>query len=324
MKSRALNIAAVLAAITLMNATAAGVSDDDRLILDGETTLRGFTFNTMREWAPGKYDAWDVDQLNAPYAYIDANSTLRNLSPWAVAGNVDPAQVVNADDNDGDDDILATMTIRGEATLDKPADQLRIRIGVVTEDANAQEALERNSQRMTDVIEALKKSGLTDKDYKTAQFSIQPRYSPRPRNADQNWRPKIVGYQVTNTLYVKTSKLESAGELIQAANEAGANTIDSISFALANPRAYRSEAIAAATANARNDAQTLAEAADLRLVRIVSITLDGAHAPPPIQVRRGMEMAGLAAADAMAPPIAGGDVTVRANVAIVYEIAPRN
>lgn len=272
---------AALVSIALINTTAANAAQEDRFVLGGETTLRGFT----------------------------------------SAGAIDPEQA--ADNSGGDDGVLATMTIRGEATLDKPADQLRIRIGVVTEDADAEEALERNSQRMSDVIEALKESGLTDKDYKTAQFSIQPRYSPRPRNADQNWRPKIVGYQVTNTLYVKTSKLDSAGELIQAANEAGANTIDSISFALANPRAYRSEAIAAATANARNDAQTLAEAADLRLVRIVSITLDGAHAPAPIQVRRGMEMA-MAGNAPPGPPIAGGDVTVRANVAIVYEIAPRN
>ena len=67
---------------------------------------------------------------------------------------------------------LPKLTVRGEAELHKPADQLRLRVGVVTEDAEATAALSRNSQRMQDVVSALEKTGLTNEEYETGRFSI--------------------------------------------------------------------------------------------------------------------------------------------------------
>ena len=227
-----------------------------------------------------------------------------------------PVTMATADEVDA---VVPVLTVRGDAQLDKPADELRIRVGVVTESDEATIALRENSRQMNDVIDALKKTGLTDKEYQTSQFQIQPMYTRRPRQAPVDWKPKIVGYRVSNSLNVKTKKLELAGELIQAANEAGANSIDSISFGLADPRTHRAEAIRAATANALTDARTLAEAAGLRLVRVLSITLDQAAAPPPIPIMQRMS-AGMAMAEAAPPPIQPGDVTVHANVTVVYEI----
>ena len=231
-----------------------------------------------------------------------------------------PVTVATADEVDA---VVPVLTVRGAAQLEKPADELRIRVGVVTESDEATIALRENSRQMNDVIDALKKTGLTDKEYQTSQFQIQPMYTRRPRQAPVDWKPKIVGYRVSNSLNVKTKKLELAGELIQAANEAGANSIDSISFGLADPRTHRGEAIRAATANALTDARTLADAAGLRLVRVLSITLDQAAAPRPIPMMQRMS-AGMAMAEAAPPPIQPGDVTVHANVTVVYEIAKRN
>ncbi len=224
---------------------------------------------------------------------------------------------------DGVDAVVPVLTVRGDAQLEKPADELRIRVGVVTESDEAPTALQENSRQMNDVIDALKKTGLTEKEYQTSQFQIQPVYTRRPRQAPVDWKPKIIGYRVSNSLTVKTKKLELTGELIQAANEAGANSIDSISFGLADPRTHRVEAIRAATANALADARTLAEAASLRLVRVLSITLDQAAAPQPIPTIQRMS-AGMAMAEAAPPPIQPGDVTVRASVTVQYEIAGQN
>jgi len=217
-------------------------------------------------------------------------------------------------------DSIPKLTVRGQAELNKPSDQLRLQVGVLTESAQADEALNDNSQKMQSVVEALKKAGLGAGEYETGSFSLQPVYSQRPRTAEVDWRPRIVGYRASNTLMIKTKKLDIAGKLIQAANDAGANSIDSISFDLADPRAHRAEAIAAAAANARSDAAALAQAADLKLVRILGISLDEAGYQPPIPLMgRGMAMAETAAAP---PPIEPGDIVVRAGVTIVYEIGP--
>lgn len=216
---------------------------------------------------------------------------------------------------------IPKLAVRGMAELDKPADQLRITVGVVTEGKDAPEVLEENAKRMSDVVKAVQHAGLDEDEYQTGQFRVMPQYSRRPRNPDVEWVPQIVGYQVTNTLDIKTKKLKLAAELIDAANKAGANSIDSIAFDLADPRKYRAEAIAEATKNAIDDANVLAGSASLRLVRIMSISLDSAEPQPPSPMSRRVMMAG-AAAEAVTP-IEPGDVTIRASVNIVYEIAPK-
>ncbi len=247
-------------------------------------------------------------------------------TPWAWA---DPenegytgAALAFTDDSDTNNhhEVLAKLTVRGDAQLHKPADQLRLNVGVVTEATQAGEALQENSRRMVDVVEALEEVGLTKGEYETGQFNLQPQYSRRPRQAGPEWRPQIISYQVTNTLSIKTKRLDLAGELIEAANQAGANSIGAIGFDLADPRTHRAEAIAAAAANALADAHSLADAASVQLVRIITITLDEPAHWQPIRTMAARE--GLAAAAAPPPPIIPGKITVRAGVTVIYEIAP--
>ena len=235
------------------------------------------------------------------------------------------AALAFTNDSDTDDrhEVVAKLTVRGDAQLHKPADQLRLNVGVVTEATQAGEALQENSRRMADVVEALEEVGLTKGEYSTGQFHLQPQYSRRPRQAGPEWRPQIIGYQVTNTLSIKTKRLDLAGELIEAANQAGANSIGAIGFDLADPRTHRAEAIAAAAANALADAHSLAEAASVQLVRIITITLDEAAHWQPIRTMAAREGLAAMTPPAPAPPIVPGKITVRASVTIIYEIAPK-
>lgn len=238
-----------------------------------------------------------------------------------TAAMTDGTAAITGFDPDSLDDV-PRLTVRGNAVLYKPADQLRLRIGVVTEAAEATSAVADNSRRMTAVVAAIKKTGLGESEYQTGRFSIRPKYSRRPRQADPGWTRQIIGYEVNNTLSIRTKKLDLAGKLIEATNAAGANSIDAITFDLANPRTHRAEAIAAAAVNARFDAGILARASEVTLVRIISVQLDDSGHRPPVMMaaRTGALAAGVAAPT---PPIQPGDVTVQASVTIVYEIAPR-
>ena len=224
-------------------------------------------------------------------------------------------------DGDALDDV-PRLTVRGDAVLHKPADQLRLGVGVVTEATEAATAVADNSRRMTAVVAAIRKAGLAESEYQTGRFSIRPVYNQRPRQPTPQWTRQISGYAVTNTLAIRTKKLDLAGALIEAANGAGANSIDAVTFDIANPRTHRAEAILAATVNARTDAAILARAAEIRLVRILSIHLDDTGQRPPVMMaaRAAGFTAGIAATT---PPIQPGDGTVQASVTIVYEIAPR-
>jgi len=219
-------------------------------------------------------------------------------------------------------DDVPRLTVRGEALLYKPADQLRVRVGVVTQAAEARDAVKENSRQMADVVAAIKKTGVDQSEYQTGRFSIRPLYNRRPRQADAAWVRQIIGYEVNNTLAIRTKKLSLAGKLIEAANAAGANSVDDIRFDLADRRTHRVEAITAATANARSDAAVLARAAEVRLVRIISIQLGEGGYRPPMPTMTMARAEGMAAAAAPAPPIQPGDVTVQASVTIIYEIGP--
>ena len=147
----------------------------------------------------------------------------------------------------------------------------------------------------------------------------------------------IAGFQVTNVIEVLTSKLELAGELIETAVEAGANRIDSIGFALSDPGPHRDEAIRLAARRALHEGEVLAEAAGMRIVRIISIKLD--HGDRRAAVRGGggasrMSGGGSVGEGTMVVnepgeigvderPKVSGEVTVSAEVDILFEIAPR-
>ncbi|MCP3902330.1 MAG: SIMPL domain-containing protein [Planctomycetes bacterium] len=214
------------------------------------------------------------------------------------------------------------LTVRGRAELKKPADRLLMSIGVVTNGPDPSEALDDNNASMRRVVKAIEKAGLGSDEHETGRFNIRPVYSrPPARQRPEGWKPEIVGYEVTNSINVRTGQLDLAGKIIGVASKAGANSVDVAGFDLADSRTHRREAIAVATANARADAQDLADAAEVDLRRIVSINLDDAVIPRPEMAFKARGRAAMAADSA--PPITPGDVTVRASVTIVYEISEK-
>lgn len=217
----------------------------------------------------------------------------------------------------------ATLTVRGDAQLEKAADQLQISLSVVTEGKEAANVLSENSEQTQAAIDAMLKAGLEKSEYETGGLNVHPVYTQPPRNHDGSWTPEISGFRAVHRLNIKTKKLELIGKIIDAASDAGVNAIDSISFGLADPRKHRQESIEVATRNAMNDAKALAAAADLRLVRVLSINLDDARAEPYQQkMMMAREMRAMDAG--IAPPVQAGDVTVYSSVTVVYEIESKD
>lgn len=206
------------------------------------------------------------------------------------------------------------LTLSASATIQKPSDELQLKIGVVTLGLTAEEALAENSRKMEAVLHSLVALGLEKEDYETSQFSIQPTYTPYPQNPPPNWRQTINGYEVTNSLLIHTQKLKMAGSIIDQANRNGANSISDIRFGLASSRDYWSEALAAAGSNAVSDAQAIAYATNVRLVRVLSIHLNSTQIKSP-----RLDYACVARCES-ATPIEPGEVAITANITLVYEI----
>lgn len=224
------------------------------------------------------------------------------------------------------DESISQLFVRGQAQLQVAPDQVTVSFAVITQDAQVKNATADNSKAMNQTMKALKKLGIEEDDISTQGFSIQPQWAPRSRlsTGQDNTPPKIIGYQVRNSIIVKTTRLDAIGEIIQTATESGVNQVNHIHFGLQSPRKFREQAIQEATLNAQKDAESLAAASGNKLGDVLKINLDNAAAsisraqPELAQARVAYSLDA-----ASVPPIQAGDVTVNASVSITYAISSK-
>lgn len=208
-----------------------------------------------------------------------------------------------------------TLTVQGSGTIYKAADQFSLTVGVITQNKEADQALDENNQKMNALKKNLMDLSLSREELQTGRFRINPVYSARPKNAPARWQAEIIGYSVENKLEVKTTKIGQAGEIIDAATKAGANSVGQLVFDLQDAHKFRKDVIALATRHAMEDASALATAAGLTIGPVQSIALDTLYVTP----RRTSETFYMKAANS-ATPIEVGEVPLHATVTMIYEL----
>ena len=208
-----------------------------------------------------------------------------------------------------------TMNVNGAGVVYLTPDIAYIYIGVHTEKKTAAEAVAENTAQTQKVSEALKKFGVDPKDIRTTNFSIWPNTQYDPQTGQQ------IGttYMVDNTVYVTVRKLDKLGDLLDAAVQAGANSINSIQFDVADKTAALKQARAEAVKNAREQAQELASAAGVTLGDIHTINFYDTI-PVPMMDTYGKGGGGGAGIAAAAVPVQPGQMTLTVTVNLTYEL----
>ena len=206
--------------------------------------------------------------------------------------------------------MVPTLTVSAEGRVMRAPDVADLSGGVVTIAPTAAAAMTENAARMTQVVAAVKRAGIADRDIQTAGISLQPQY-----RYENNQSPVLTGYQVTNSVNLRVRKLADTGRLLDALVAVGANQLTGPNFRVDAADAALDEARAAAVATARTRAELYAKAAGLRVKRIVSISESGISEPQP----RPMMMVRQMKAEA-STPVAPGEVTLGINVNLVFEL----
>ena len=161
----------------------------------------------------------------------------------------------------------ATITVTGSASVTLKADYARISVGVSTSAKTVEEATQQNSATIFAVIEALKTAGVQEDDIATSNYSVHAEYDYSSFGGQ-----KLTGYNVTTQLTVIIRDMEHIGATLDKATAAGANNIYNIEFLSTQADAAHDEATAYAVQDAMRRAKLLADAADLTLGGIVSIS----------------------------------------------------
>lgn len=208
----------------------------------------------------------------------------------------------------------STITVSGEGRSAIAPDMAVITLSVLKDAKTAREALDANNLAMATLLKALKERGIEARDLQTSGFSISPQYS-YPNNSDgQNLPPQLIGYQVSNSLTIRVRNLSKVGEIIDQSVTLGINQGGSILFTNEKPDETITEARKAAVKDASAKAKTLAEAAGVKLGRVIDIS-ETFSQPQPILMARSM-------AKDFAPspsvPVEGGENSYTVNVTITY------
>lgn len=216
-----------------------------------------------------------------------------------------------------EDDSTMAMTGHGEVTA--APDTALITSGVTTEGETARDALDANTKAMSQLIETLKAANIATRDIQTSNFSVNPNYVySDERDANGYTKPpKIMGYQVSNTVTVRVRDLPALGTILDKAVSVGANTVNNIAFSVADPSKLYDEARKAAFADARDKADLYAEAAGVSLDRILNISEQQNFNQPP----RPYAMKTMAQDMAAAPvPVQAGELTFAIDVAVTWDL----
>jgi uncharacterized protein len=207
------------------------------------------------------------------------------------------------------------LWVNGEGKSKTTPDIVLLSLGIEAESKTVARSQQDAAQAMNAVMKVLKDNGIADKDIQTQQFSI----TPVTQYIEDQQRTIITGYRVTNTVVAKIRQIDKAGSVIDAVAEAGGNLtrIDNISFSIDDPTPNYNEARALAVKDGMARARQMADAAGIRLGKLIYMSESTPYVPP-ITVREYAMNA--APAPAAPTPVSPGQLEIQVNVQMVYEI----
>lgn len=208
-------------------------------------------------------------------------------------------------------DSVSNVAVVGEAVDDVAPDRAILRFGVVTERPAAAAASADNARMVETILAELKAMGVPDADIRTQGVSLAPLAEER----DAKGKAKSVqGFRASNILAVTVTPAEKAGEVIGRVVDKGANSVEGVDYDHSDLTKKRDELRAKAVKDAERRARVYAEAAGLRLARVIEIRPLEDFAPAPVMAR--------AAVPASAPaPLRPGTQRIAERVSITWALS---
>ena len=211
----------------------------------------------------------------------------------------------------------SSIRVTGESKVTARPDRVQIDLGVTTRAAHSQEAASENARQVDAVLAAVKQAAGPAAVLKTISYALSPNYLYHSSGGE----PTITGYTASNVVQVQLDDLARIGSVIDSATQAGANHVQGVQFTLRDQDAVRATALREAALRARAEAEVLAGALGLKVLRVLSVE---EQSPQVMPVRyMPAPRAGLASASAaVSTPVEAGTLDISAEVTLTVEVAP--
>ncbi|WP_431310970.1 SIMPL domain-containing protein [Methylobacterium nigriterrae] len=212
------------------------------------------------------------------------------------------------------------IQVVGRARSETAPDFASVEIGIEARGATPAAALDATSEAARKVIALAAGFGVGEADIGTTAVTLEP-VTRTVRQPDGSVTERQDGYRAANRVSLRLADMGRLGELMRRALDAGANRIEGVAFGLKDPEAAESAVRVAAMKDASAQAARLAEAAGVRLGRVVSIQSPPRIAIPPVLMAAAAPMRAKGRGGVPVPLVAG-TIGASAEVAATFAIAP--
>ncbi len=209
-----------------------------------------------------------------------------------------------------------TIVVSGKGELAVKPDIATVSFSVMEENKDVSYASDAVNTKIAKIMSTLKVDGVDEKDIKTTDYSIYPRYNyVNAQMYPYNGTQVLAGYDVTQSIEVKIKDLSKAGKIITDLGTLNVTNMSGLNFTEDKyddlVRQARDEAIA----DARSQAQSLAKSLGVKLGKIVSYS----EGSTPIYYGMGVSNAApmMTKSEAVLPT---GENKITSNVSVTYEI----
>ncbi len=207
-----------------------------------------------------------------------------------------------------------TISVSAEGKVTVSPDIAKLSFSVVSEGLDPKVLADDNNQKMKAAIDFVKSQGIDEKDIKTTDYNLSPKYEYDEETRESS----ISGYTFTQTVLVKIRDLDKTADILAGLPPLGINQIGSISFDIDEPEKYLSDARNQAFDKAKEKAAAMAEKNGAKIVRVINF-----YEYQPLTYYGTKAVSGLGGAESAAPivpQIEPGSQEVTVQVNVVYEI----
>jgi len=212
---------------------------------------------------------------------------------------------------------VPNLSVIGEAYEDVAPDVAILRFGVVTERPSAADAATENAHAVEAVLAEIKALGVPDAEVETLGVTLAPATMDErdPKTGKSKTPQKL--FRARNDLQVRVTPIGKAGEIAGSLIDKGVNSFEGVDFLVAHPEqrldALRREAVK----DAERQAKIYADAAGMRLSRVLEIRpIEEGEMRP-----RAFAAKAAAARGAMEIPLRPGLQRLSARVNIVWGLS---
>ncbi len=267
---------------------------------------------------------------------IFMDTTIKNIIGWAaiigiLAGIYFVVVYANSYSQSVEFSSSRSFSVSGEGKVAAIPDIASFTFSVISEGKDIAGIQKDNTEKTNSIIAFIKSKGVEDKDIKTQNYNLEPRYqyyscpTPLAKGTSPESFPirpcppaEIVGYTITQTVSVKIRNFSKIGDILSGVVQKGANQTSQLEFTIDDAAALQNKAKQEAIEKARRQAEAIAQAGGFKIGRLISVD-ESAVFPYPMAMSRGAAV--YAEKSTVAPPvIEPGSQEIIATVTLRYEI----